>query len=176
MTSDTQFLGSVVKESLKLFEYYRNGPVEMAKLRPGFIFQACVDDVLDGNGVLSIESGLGDHCIPEMGLAIQLKTTTQKNPAKQLMFCRSSVKGRTPELQKILRIKDVTTRIEDLLINTGTYQFVLLYVNLTTSTHKQYLLHDENGLVGDWLNPENVCTPPKQTHFVIRADKLKVCS
>ena len=172
--SNTTFLNSVVKDSLKLFEYYRKGPIEMSKLRPGFIFQACVDETFNDRGIFAVENGLGDHCLPEIGMAIQLKTTTQKSPPKHLMLCRSSPKGKTVEEQKALRIEDVTQRVESLLIDTGTYHLVLLYVNLTLSTHKQYLLHDEDGMVGDWLKPENVTTPPKQTHFWVRTDKMKL--
>jgi hypothetical protein len=171
---NSAFLNTVVKDSFNLFEYYRHGPIVMSKLRPGFIFQACIDASLEEKGIYSVENGIGDHCLPEMGLAVQLKTTCQKNPPYHITFCRSSPKARTVKAQKLLRISDVENRIQDMLGETGTRRLVLLYVNLTLSTSKQFLLYDENGVVGDWLKPENVTAPPKQTHFWVRNDKMKL--
>lgn len=168
----TTFLSDVVADAMSLFEYYRNGPVAMHKLQPGFIFQQCVDQVLNLRKIESVECGLGDHCLTEMGLAMQLKTTVQESPGDQFVFCRSSVRSSNPLAQKQLRIKDVESRIYDMFGSTGTFQFVLVHVNLTTRDHASFLLHDGDGVVGDWLNIENISSPQKQTHFVIRKSKL----
>lgn len=168
----TDFLNSVVKDAMGLFEYYRTGPVAMHKLQPGFIFQRCIDAVLANRQIEQIEAGLGDHCIPELGLAIQLKTTVQEKVGDQFIFCRSSVRHDDPTEQKLLRIEDVKDRILDVFGESHTFRLVLIAVNLTTKAHDLYLLHDGQDVVGDWLKPENVTSPPKQTHFVVRTSKL----
>ena len=165
----TTFLTGVVNDAMSLFEYYRGGPVEMHKLQPGFIFQQCVDQVLNLRKVHSVECGLGDHCLTDMGLAVQLKTTVQDEDVNRIIFCRSSVANANPIIQKALRVNDVENRIYDMFGSTGTCQFVLVHVNLTRRATHIYNLHDGNDVVGNWLKPENVTTPHKRTHFWVKA-------
>jgi len=164
----TTFLTGTVAGAMKLFEYYRNGPVAMHKLQPGFIFQQCVDAVLEKQGISTVECGLGDHCLIDAGLALQLKTTVQDTHDDRIIFCRSSLKGRSAAEQKSLRINDVESRILDMFGQTGTSQLVLVHVNLFNKNVKIFQLHDGNGVVGNWLKPENVVTPFKQTHFWVK--------
>ncbi len=169
----TTFLNNVVKDAFSLFDYYRHGPVPMHKLQPGFIFQQCVDAVLAKRGIASIESGLGDHCLPDLGLAIQLKTTVQENEGDRIIFCRSSVANVNEAKQKAFRINDVESRIYDMFGTTETSQFILLHVNLTKKDVHQFLLHDGEKVVGTWLQAENVLTPHRQTHFWVKTRNMK---
>jgi hypothetical protein len=170
--SDLTFLNDVVNKALKLFEYYRNGPVPMPELKPGFIFQQCVDMVLEADNIVSKEYGLGDHCLPELGLAVQLKTTVSGKFHNVCQFCRSSIRRKNVMDQKIARCEDVTKRVYEMLDATQTDRFVLSYVDLLHSVTRHYLLHDGNDFVGEWMNPEFILSPVKQTHFKLKLDKL----
>ena len=174
MNQVKNLLDTVATDGLKLFEYYRNGPIPMPKLRPGFIFQACVDAVLAEKQIVSVEKGLGDHCVASIGTSIQLKTTTQLVSQNSLMFCRSSETGLTPDERKLKQIVDVETRIQQMFTETETNRLVLLSVNLSLSEVKQYLLYENGIVVGDWLKPENVCTPFKQTHFWVKTSHMQL--
>lgn len=166
----TTFLTTVINEAFAPFEYYRNGPIAMHKLKPGFIFQACVDTALDAREVVSVETGLGDHCLPDLGIALQLKTTTGVHSGSDaFVFCRA--KGSDTNFIE-QRCNDVESRILDMYGRSGTSKFVLSHVNLTTKKIEHYLLHDGNQAVGSWLNPENVGGTRDQSHFVIRFSKM----
>lgn len=167
MSTLNKFFDSVVRDAMEEFEYYRNGPIEMQKIQPGFIFQQCIDDVLAERGITAIESGLGDHCMPELEVGMQLKTTVQENPKNAFVFCRSSVVGKTPAKQRELRIKDVEERILEMYGQTGVRKLVLVYANLFNRTSVNYLLHKDKKFVGNWCKFGNVTTPFKQTHFMI---------
>ena len=103
-----------------------------------------------------------------MGLAIQLKTSVQENEGDRIIFCRSSVRDSDPNFQKHLRINDVENRIYDMYGATGTCQFVLVHVNLLHSVTTMFQLHNGENVVGRWLDAENVCTPPRQTHVWVK--------
>lgn len=168
MNNTTTFLNDLVLDAMDLFSYYRQGPVPMHKLQPGFIFQQCIDQTLNERGIDSVECGLGDHCVPDLGLAIQLKTTVQDNHCDRLIFCRSSFAHVDPATQKQGRRDDVESRIYDMYGETGTNQFVLVHVNLTRKETEIYNLHDGNEIVGTWLDIANVVSPHKQTHFWVK--------
>lgn len=166
------FLDSVMTKAFKHFEYYRHGPIEMHNLKPGFIFQACVDKTFDEMEVECVETGLGDHCLPDLGVSLQLKTTAVRNPSDYIIFCRSSVKGQSALKQKQLRMNDVEGRMYDMFGVTGTSQFILTCVNLTTKAVEHYLLYDDGKFVGTWFQIENIYAPHKQTHFFIKKSAL----
>lgn len=168
----TTFLNNVVNEAFVPFEYYRHGPVAMHKLKPGFIFQACVDTALDAREIVSVEAGLGDHCLPDLGMALQLKTTTgayssSKNDA--FVFCRAEGFGDNFIEE---RCEDVENRILDMYGRTGTSRFILSHVNLTTKEIEHYLLHDGHKTVGTWNNPSNVGGTRRQSHFIVRFSNM----
>lgn len=164
----TLFLNDLVNDAMGLFSYYRQGPVPMHKLQPGFIFQQCIDQTLEARKIVAVECGLGDHCLPDLGLAIQLKTTVQDTHCDRLIFCRSSVADNDVAAQKQGRRDDVEDRIYDMYGTSDTSQFVLVHVNLTRRETEIYNLHDGNQIVGTWLDTANICSPHKQTHFWVK--------
>jgi hypothetical protein len=164
------FLACVIEDAFVPFEYYRNGPIPMHKLKPGFIFQACVDKALEQRQVVSVEVGLGDHCMPDTGIALQLKTTTGVHPgADSFVFCRAEGFGANFIEE---RCKFVEDSIFNMFGQTGTSRFVLSHVNLTTKGIAHYLLFDEGKPVGDWLKPENIGGTQKQSHFKVKFSKM----
>jgi hypothetical protein len=169
------FLKKTALDASHTFEYYRHGPISYEKLKPGFIFQQCMDEEFAKLGVLSVECGLGDHCLPDLGVGIQLKTSVSKAKADTFIFCRSSVSPKKGEDVKTVRALDVENRIFDMYGMTDTHKFMLVYVDLECRKFKTYLLHDGIRTVGDWLRPENVSTKVDQSHFRTKLSKMALC-